>query len=215
MRRSQLGVLLIEVLVVVGTVVVLLGAVATTVPRAQEKARRIESINNVRSMAILLSERSIRKSFPPYDGKNFVLSLVAYRIVDIRNPENLQIFFSPGDVLYTLDRATPERFKEVTPQALRAESDFHELTSYAGRRNADRDYLITVDRLKMVVPMICDDDDGPLHHLDGLVMGYTDGSAKFVEWQDLGIPRPEEPDDPEPFLGDEAWTDSLRALASY
>jgi len=214
MQRREAGFTFIEILVVMGIIVVLMGMVAVIVPRAQEKARQTESINNVRSMAVIFSERSIKRHWPPYDGKNFVLSLVALDLVDQRNPDNLKIFFSPGDELYTLEKATPERFKDVTKQALQSGADFHELTSYAGRRNSDRDYMITPDRMKMVVPMICDDDDGALHHPDGLVMGYTDGSAKFVEWEDLGMPKPEEPNDPEPFLGDNATTDMLRALSS-
>ncbi len=35
-------------------------------------------------------------------------------------------------------------------------------------------------------------------------MAYTDGSARFVEWAQLGMPAPEDLDAPEPFLGDNA-----------
>ena len=82
MKRREAGFSFIEVLVVMGIIVVLMGMVAVIVPRAQEKARQTESINNVRSMAVLFSERSIRKHWPKYDGKNFVLSLVAMGVVD-------------------------------------------------------------------------------------------------------------------------------------
>lgn len=214
MQRREAGFTFIEILVVMGIIVVLMGMVAVIVPRAQEKAKQTESINNVRNMAIIFSERSIRKHWPRYDGKNFVLSLVALKLVDIRNPDNLAIFFSPGDEVYTLELATPERFADVTKQALKSGQDFHELTSYAGRRNEDRDFLVTPDRLKMVVPIVCDDDDGALHHPDGLVMGFTDGSAKFVDWEDLGIAEPEDKNNPQPFLGDNAETEKLRAMSS-
>ena len=83
---KQSGVIFIEVLVVAGTLVVLAAMGAAVVPRAQEKARQIERINNVRSISILLAERSIRKGFPRYEGKNFVLSLVAHGVIDKRNP---------------------------------------------------------------------------------------------------------------------------------
>ena len=213
MQRREAGFTFIEILVVMGIIVVLMGMVAVIVPRAQEKAKQTESINNVRNMAIIFSERSIRKHWPRYDGKNFVLSLVALKLVDIRNPDNLAIFFSPGDEVYTLELATPERFADVT-MPVKSGQDFHELTSYAGRRNEDRDFLVTPDRLKMVVPIVCDDDDGALHHPDGLVMGFTDGSAKFVDWEDLGIAEPEDKNNPQPFLGDNAETEKLRALSS-
>jgi hypothetical protein len=89
---------------------------------------------------------------------------------------------------------------------LRSGIDVRALTSYAGRRNAptDRAYVLTPAKLKKRVPIICDDDDGPCHHPDGLVVGYSDGSVRFVEWADLGMPEPADLDDPEPFLGDDA-----------
>ena len=82
--------------------------------------------------------------------------------------------------------------------------DVHDLTSYAGRRNTDRTHLITGDKIKMGVPVLCDDDDGPIHDPDGLVIAFTDGSARHYEWADLGMEPPEKPDDPAPFLGDDA-----------
>ena len=214
MQRRESGFTFIEILVVMGIIVVLMGMVAVIVPRAQEKAKQTESINNVRNMSIIFSERSIKKHWPRYDGKNFVLSLVALKLVDIRNPDNLAIFFSPGDEIYTQEMVAKERFADVTKQALQSGQDFHELTSYAGRRNGDRDYLITSDRMKMVVPIICDDDDGALHHPDGLVMGFTDGSAKFLDWEDLEMEEPVDANNPEPFLGDDATVERLMALSS-
>jgi hypothetical protein len=199
-----------------GIIVVLMGMVAVIVPTVQENGRRTQSLNYVRQMAQLMSERSMRKRWPSYSGKSFTLSLVADGVIDPSEPKNLEIFFSPGDELYRLDRTDVSRYNEVTKQALRAGSDFHELTSYAGRRNdiADREFLITPAKLKKTVPIICDDDDGNCHHVDGLVMSYTDGAARFVEWGDIGMTKPEDPDQPEPFLGDNATVDYLRGLSS-
>jgi prepilin-type N-terminal cleavage/methylation domain-containing protein len=214
MQRRQAGFTFIEILVVMGIIVVLMGMVAVIVPLAQERARQTESINNVKSIVTLLSERSVKKGWPGYDGKNFTLSVVALGLVDARRADNLKIFFSPGDPVYTLEKATPERYKDIKKSALASGTDFHELTSYAGRRNHDRDFMLTSDRLKMVVPVICDDDDGALHHSDGLVMGYSDGSATFVDWEDLDMVAPDDPNEPEAFLGDSAGNDTLRALSS-
>jgi hypothetical protein len=68
----------------------------------------------------------------------------------------------------------------------------------------------------MVVPIICDDDEGNLHHPKGLVMGYTDGSVRFVEWRDLDMVPPEEDAGQivDPFLGDDASVDILEGLSS-
>ena len=213
-RRTQSGIFLIEVLVVTGIVLVVTAMAAVTVPRAQEKARQVESINNVRNIALLMAQRSMTKGWPRFDGKSFVLSLVAYGMVDRRNPQNLEVFFSPGDELYALVCAGSRRYEEITVQALRSGTDFHELTSYAGRRNADRDYMITPDQMSLDVPILCDDDDGSLHHPEGLVVAFTSGAARFMTWAELGMVQPEDRYDPEPFLGDNASVELLQALSS-
>lgn len=215
MQRREAGFTFIEILVVMGIIVVLMGMVAVIVPRALEASRQTQSLNNVRNMAQMMAERSIQRRWPSYDGKNFVLSLVGIGLIDKRNPDNLVVLFSPGDSLFSLEKATPERYDEVTLQALKSGTDFHELTSYAGRRNLDRDYLITPNRQKIVIPIICDDDEGAVHHPDGLVIAYSDGKAKFVEWPDIkGMQAPDDPDNPEPFLGDNATAELLRGMSS-
>jgi type II secretory pathway pseudopilin PulG len=214
MNRREAGFSFIEILVVMGIITLLVGMVAVIVPRVQESGRQTKSTANVRSMVTLMANRSTAKGWPGYSGKNFNLSLVATGDVDIRNKDNLEIFFSPGDRLFTLDKADFARYKEISPKNLKAGADFHELTSYAGRRNADRDFLITPDQESMGAPIICDDDVGNLHHPKGLVIGYTNTQVRFVEWNDLGMTPPEDADNPDPFLGDRAEVDLLRPLSS-
>ena len=216
MTRRESGFTFIEILVVMGIIVTLMGMVAVIVPHVLKQARRAESLSNVRSLSQLLSDRSLTAGWPGLDGKGFVLSLVAHRVIDIRNPDNVGLLYSPGDFWFTSEKSPIALYREVTPQALRAGTDFHTLTSYAGRRNATREHLITPDRLKQTVPILCDDDDGPVHDPDGLVMGFTDGGARFYEWGELDMTEPDDKDAPQPFLGDDA-TDGrgwLRALAS-
>lgn len=217
MQRRESGFTFVEILVVMGIIVTLMGMVVVIVPHVLKKARRAESLSNVRSLAQLLSDRSISSGWPRYDGKRFVLSLVAHRIIDVRNPDNVELLYSPGDFWYTSELSPLELYREITPQALRAGVDVHTLTSYAGRRNATREHLITPDRLNQTVPILCDDDDGPVHDPDGLVMGFTDGGARFYEWGELDMEQPDDKDAPRPFLGDDA-TDGrgwLQGLASH
>ena len=217
-RRStgQAGFSFIEILVVMGIISVLVSMVVVLIPNIQERGRRTKSKDNVRSMiTLMIARRTERTSggFPPYNGKNFVLSLVATNQLDRRNPQNLEILFSPGDTLYSLEKIDVERYKDVTKKVLKSGgSDFHEMTSYAGRRNADREFLITPDQEKMGTMMICDDDDGPLHHPDGLIAGYTNGGARFLEWEDLDVMPPENADEPEEFLGDNAENEELMKM---
>jgi len=123
------------------------------------------------------------------------------------------VLFSPNDVYFTLAMADIERYDDVTREALRAKEDFRELTSYAGRRMAEKRYWATgtPERSPM---LICDDDEGPLHQLDGLVVGFMDTSVRFMTWGDLGIFQPDDPDDPDPFLGEDAAANELGALSS-
>ena len=213
--RRQGGFSFIEILVVMGIISVLVSMVVVIIPTIQEKARQTKSKDNVRSLAtLMLSRRTERVTggWPRYSGKNFVLSTVAFNLVDARNKQNLEIFFSPGDEEYTLDDVNPDRYKEVTKDSLKRQEDFHELTSYAGRRNGDKEFRITPNQEKQGTMIICDDDDGPLHHPDGIVAAYSNGSVRFMPWDEMDMRPPENPDQPEPFLGDEAENDELRKM---
>lgn len=216
-RRSRAsGFTFVEILVVLGIIVTLMGMVAVVVPHIQRKTRRTMSLNNVRNLALLLSDRSVDYGWPGLDGKSFTLSLVAHGLIDIRNPDNLNVLFSPGDVWYTREKTPTQLYREVTPKALRNGSDFHSLTSYAGRRNATPGHLITPNLLRQNVPILGDDDDGPVHDPEGLVLGFSDGSARFLRWDDLEMAAPDDMDAPARFLGDSAadgrgW---LQGLAS-
>jgi prepilin-type N-terminal cleavage/methylation domain-containing protein len=211
-KRGEAGFSFIEILVVMGIISVLVSMVVVLIPNLQERSRQTKSKDNVKSMITLMLGRATEKGWPRYSGKNFVLSLVATGQIDQRNSQNLEILFSPGDTLYSLEAADRDRYADVNKKKLKAGDDFHELTSYAGRRNGDREYLITPDQLKMGTMVMCDDDDGPLHHPDGIVAGYTNGAVKFLEWEDLDMVKPEDPDNPDEFLGDASGHEILQKL---
>ena len=203
MGSRQRGFSFIEILVVMGIISVLVSMVVVLIPMVQEKSRQSKSTDNVKSMLThMVSRRTSRGGWPRYNGKNFVLSLVATNQIDRRNKMNLEMLFSPGDVLYKLEDVDLDRYKDITKKALKNATDFHELTSYAGRRNDERDFLITPDQESLGTIIICDDDDGPLHHPDGIVAGYSNGGARFLEWEDLDMSPPEDADNPDEFLGD-------------
>ncbi len=211
----QSGFSFIEILVVMGIISVLVSMVVVLIPNIQEQSRKTKSVDNVRSMIILMVARRTGKisgGYPPYNGKNFVLSLVATGQLDRRNPQNLEVLFSPGDQSYNMERVDIERYKDVKKSALKQGADFHELTSYAGRRNADQEHLVTSDQEKMGTMLICDDDDGALHHSDGLVTGWSNGAARFMEWEEFDMLAPEDPDHPEPFLGDDTENEMLQHM---
>ena len=220
-RQAQAGFSFVEILVVMSIIVVLAGMVTMMVPRIREEGRKTDSINNVRQLAMALLLEQSDRAWPRYNGKNFVLSLVPSGAVDARNVDNMRVFYSKGDRTFDFfamkDSGGKARYKEITFQALKqGGGDFSDLTSYAGRRNAEAEFRITPDKESIVVPIICDDDQGNLHHPAGLVMAYTDGSARFVKWRDLGgMAPPEEIEgEVEPFLGDDASEESLEGMSS-
>ncbi len=213
--RSQRGFTFIETLVVMAIIAVLAGMVVTIIPYMIERANQTKSKDNVAQMVkLMLSRRAEGKGWPRYNGKNFLLSLVATGQIDPRNVHNLELLYSPGDELYKLELVERERYMALTTADLRNDADNHDLSSYAGRLNGEREHLITPDQEKRGTIVICDDDDGHLHHSDGLVIGYSNGAARFLLWDELGVMRPADPDNPEPFLADAATNEELRKLSS-
>ena len=213
-RSRQAGFSFIEILVVMAIIAVLATMVVTIIPNIQERSRQTKSKDNVRNMLMMMLDRRTSKvtgGWPPYNGKNFVLSLIATNQIDIRNKQNLEVLFSPGDAIYSLEKTDVERYKDVKKDTLKNGADFHELTSYAGRRNADRDFVITPDEEKKGTMVMCDDDDGPLHHPDGLVIGYSNGASRFMEWDEIDMQKPD-PKSPEEFLGDASSQEELQKL---
>ena len=213
-KNSQSGFSFIEILVVMGIISVLVSMVVVIIPMVQERSSRTKSTDNVKQMVTLMIARKTSRGWPRYNGKNSVLSLVATNQIDRRKKMNLEILFSPGDRLYSIEDVDIDRYKDITKKALKNGTDFHELTSYAGRRNAERDFLITPDQESMGTMLVCDDDDGPLHHSAGIVAGYSNGAARFLEWEDLDLSPPEDADNPDEFLGD-AGEGDLMALYGH
>lgn len=218
MKRRQAGFSFIEILVVMSIIVVLVSMVVVLVPMIQEKAKRTKSIDNVRSMVMFYMNQDIplKKGWPKFNGKNFVLYLVATGEIKKTDKDSLGILFSPGDNNYALESAGTQfgkLYEEVTLQAMQqggGHPAWKALTSYAGRRNGTPGHSIGSD----AELIICDDDDGKLHHDKGMVLGYTNGNAKFMDWSELGISPPGNPDDPTGLLGDNAPSDMLKHMSS-
>ena len=134
-------------------------------------------LNNVRQMSTILAERARTHGWPEYAGRNFVLSLVAEGVIDPDESRNLEILFCPHDVDRRLGDVDLVRYRMLTPHRLR-ERRHPELTSYAGPRLGGG----VVTRASRVVPII-----GCRHHPDRVVIGYSDGTARSYDREDLGL----------------------------
>ncbi len=214
MKRRQAGFSFIEILVVMGIISVLVSMVVVLVPFIQERGKRTKSADNVRTLGLYFvgGGAGLEKPWPKYNGKNFVLWLVASNKIDRRDEKQLQILFSPGDA--ELVFPGKKEYESLTLESLKnSNPDYLKLTSYAGRRNAEREHVLDASEQSKGAPIMCDDDTGPLHHKDGLVVGYVNGQAKFVEWADLGIPPPDAKT-PEGILGDNSPNEDMKHLSS-
>lgn len=150
--------------------------------RIQRQRDITRSQDNLRTLALLLADGSIRRGWPAFSGKRFVLSVAASGLVDPRDPSNLDVFFSPGDEERSLTKATEGALQRVTEQSLQGDLDVDRLTSYAGRRNAAREWMLTPDALKKIVPILAD-----LSFESVVIIAYSDGSVQVKTRKDLGI----------------------------
>jgi hypothetical protein len=78
------------------------------------------------------------------------------------------------------------------------------MTTYAGLRNDEEAYRLGPDAVaRGLGPIVA-----CLEHADGVVLGYADGSARFVEWERLGL----EAGDPR-VVGEASSSPRLKALS--
>lgn len=212
----QRGFSFIEILVVMGIMTLLATMVVVLIPIIRERANQAKSKDNVTSLVSMLLVISTEKGgYPAYGGKCFTLSPIAYGVLNPDAPGACEVFFSPGDDYLKLDRVGREKFRDINKQMLKNNADVREYTSYAGRRNGDKGCVMAgADTSEQGTLMLCDDDDGPLHHASGLVVGFRDGKVVLKDWEELGMPKPKDVRDFEPFLGDSAQSPLLKCLAN-
>jgi prepilin-type N-terminal cleavage/methylation domain-containing protein len=215
-RRREAGFSFIEIMVVMAIITVLVSMVVVVIPRINEQANRTKSKDNLGTLVTMfLDEGPAVSSWPGVNGKAFTLWPVAAWKIDKRNLKNLEVLFSPGDRYYTLGNVPEGDWAEVTKNGLRdGTSNFARFTSYAGRRNKEKEFKITSDELSKGTMVLCDDDDGPLHHGKGLVAAYSNRRSDFLDWEALKIDPPENEKDPAGLLGDGAGNDELKQMSS-
>lgn len=169
-----------------------------------EHERQVKlSRDHILTIVTLLIVRRVEEDWKPYNGKNFVLSLVACNDLDRRDPRNLGILFSPADKRLSLASTDLERYKAVSQQTLREAGAFSALTSYAGRRNAERDFAITPKMEKVGAPLVAD-----VSFPDIAIVGSSDGSVRIMDRAALGL----DPKDPI-VVGDASKSEILRTLS--
>ena len=176
-RRLSGGFTLIDA-VTVATIIAVVVALVYTIkggPRRHSHAEQIQCMNHVRNLVGLLEV--VGPDYPRRGGPAVILSLVVRG--ELRGVDRLSILFCPGDLIESFDAAGGE---DAYRGLDTAQSDgLDALTSYAGR--ALTETRCQVSRVAgLTVPLVADDSDD--HHLNGFVVGYTGGAARWRDTRD-------------------------------
>lgn len=162
--------------------------------RLADPARReaiLKSIDNVRTMILFYTGAGagLEMSWPKYGGKRFVLWLVATNRLTRSDATWLSILFSPGDGARSLEKAGGlKAYASLTLPTLKDPAiDVSALTSYAGRRNAEKEHILSAAEQMANAPVLAD-----FSFPGGVVLGYCGGAARWVSAEELGLP-PDEP----------------------
>jgi len=154
-------------------------------------AAKAKSIDNLRTLGLyfVAAGLGLEKPWPKYSGKAFVLWLVASNKIDRRDPKQLEILFSPADDTRSLEKAGGvEAYAKLTLESLKTpDPTLGALTSYAVRRNAEREHFLTAEEQSRGAAILAD-----LSFADGAVVAFVGGSAKWLTRAELGLG----PDDP-------------------
>ena len=163
------------------------GPPAEVVARALTLGPRMRSIENLKGMLLYLigSGAGVDKAWPPLGGKRFVLWLIAANLIDRRDESQVSILFSPGDGTRSLAKGGGAKaYLSVSKATLRdPKFDVGPLTSYLGRRNDEKEHMLTPSELSHDAPLLAD-----LSFPDGVIFGYSSGAARWVSREELGIP---------------------------
>lgn len=172
-----------------------------------DRTARTKSEDHVRSLLHLLtSAGGSSKPLPPYEGKAFVLALVATGEIDRRSPRELHLLFSWGDADRRLEAAGGVgAYARISLESLRAPDPGRAaLTSYAGPRRGEVERAGAPGAALEGIPLI-----GDLSFPDGAIVGFADGRARWLDREALGLG----PDDPI-VAGDGSRSPLLQRLSS-
>lgn len=141
--------------------------------------QRTKSIDNLRALTMYLTDIALNKGFPPVSGRAFVLWPVAMRVADPVQVARASDFLSPADK-GAGPAPTVQDYEGVTKAALKAGGDFRRLTSYVGRRNAEKEYVLTMSDVEE--PILAD-----LHFADGAIVAFVSGKVRWLTREELGL----------------------------
>ena len=147
---------------------------------------RAKSMDNVRTLLLYYtySGAGLERSWPGYNGKDFVLSLIATNKISKNDDKQLEIRFSPADERRSVAQAGGAAAYAGIGKSVLSDGkvDLSALTSYVGPRRARPS--MTAAEKALGAPMIAD-----LSFTDGAIVGFADGRVKWLTRAELGLAR--------------------------
>ncbi len=160
--------------------------------------QRLHCVNNVRNLAGLLAADLTRTGRLHGRGPAMLLWFVHVREIDAGSADRLSTLFCPADTRDSLQAAGgPTAFRDLDL----TREDLGRFTSYAGRDPGAPGCAVSRDTQPPVVLVSDDSDD---HHGAGVVVGFSDGSARLLSLEPPESPRIE--------VGPESILHQLRCL---
>lgn len=194
---------LVVALLVLGGVTAAVLVAMSAIDKMDKKICRTKSEDNIRSMITLMvgSGRSTPDDYPRLSGRNSILSFVASGQWKPSNLRDLEVLWPPS-IVEQSRKIDPRAYEQVTWASLKTRR-FPHLTGYAGPSKSESPTFPHDG--EMGTPWVADLTDP-----DGIIVGFSSGSVRFMTWEELGVDPPEGP----VVVGPKAKHPLLRALSS-
>lgn len=203
MRNREQGFTLIEIMVVITIIVLLMGAVALSVPLVQERAARSTSTNNLKQLYTLYTTDKMDRGTarPRYDGATLWLSF--RKKGDIKRGQE-EVLLCPRDP-DVLPIETPEHRAKY--DEINLEDPPRNMCSYAARNFTAYPMKAESIDLQVIGGLRQGANGRTQHYADGTILMYEDGSVRFVDREELGLPA-----EAEIVIGDDSDHELLRTI---
>jgi prepilin-type N-terminal cleavage/methylation domain-containing protein len=171
MKDREVGMTLIEILVVISIIATIAGLATVLLVRGQEERVKLACIHHVSQLVGLLEATPNR--YPEHDGPNLLLYFV--KKGNIAGEDGLDVLFCPGDHEESLRLAGGvEAYRNLD---LSLKGEYGHLTSYAGRALTDRNCRLP--RGTPIPTVLVADDSEDHHYNKGIVVGLSGGATKY------------------------------------
>jgi len=189
MRRSERGFTLIEIMVVIAIIATLVAAVSLGIPLVQKRSQKLQCQRNLSDLGTLFTTWRLEKpGKPKYSGVALFLWFRKKRDIQLGDEETLLCPGAQG-VTWPATQEDREAYNDVdlqNPPTDKCSYAVRDFEKYPLKQDAGAKQIIACDRQG--------NDSRTMHHPDGVVVLFDNGSASFMDKEALGVSMgPEDP----------------------